>query len=189
VFLTPAQLEHGQIKIGHPEKRAEPWSGEIDGVFGRGGIVSADIAADVAAEVSKGTAIEISIAGYPGEVFHGDVLGVSPGRPMPKLRARVRVEGRRLREGVPARVRYAIARPPRLTIDRTAVVREDGQSFVFAVREVDAKGRVWLERRVVETLEREDPFVVVASGVVEGEALVLDGAVLVAELFDRLSPG
>lgn len=139
------------------------------------------------ARVDEGQTVEVRVAPYPGEVFHGTVRTISPTIDARTRTLRVEAEipnpEGRLRPGLFARVDLGVAqRADVMLVPEEAVLqRADGQ----IVYRTGADNRV--ERVAVTTGEHHEGLVEIASGLRPSDAVVTRGQ---AALVDgsRVSP-
>lgn len=131
----------------------------------------------LAAEAS-GLRASIAVKAFPGEVFPGTVDFVGPtmdGRTRTvKVRIAVKNPSGKLRAGMFATVELFLpGEEEALALPRSAVLADEGRSFVF----VHQQGDYWM-RRPIETGRASLDWVEVRAGLAGGERIVADGAFL-----------
>lgn len=152
--------------------------GETDPVW-----VFADLYEDhlgaVAARVTAGpVSAAVSVKAYPGEAFPGslDLLGTVMDEKSRTVKARVTVSNPdgKLRPGMFAQVRLGLpGEQQALSIPRSAVMQDEGRSFVF----VPHDGDYWV-RRPVRTGREWQGWVEVKEGIQAGQRVAANGAFL-----------
>jgi len=120
----------------------------------------------------------VSVKAYPGEVFPGTVDFVGPTMDEKtrtvKVRIAVKNPAGKLRAGMFAAVQlYLPGEEEGLALPRSAVLADEGRSFVFVHRE----GEYYM-RRPVQTGRASVDWVEVTSGLAGGETVVSSGAFL-----------
>jgi len=120
----------------------------------------------------------VTVKAYPGEVFPGTVDFVGPTMDEKtrtvKVRIAVKNPAGRLRAGMFAAVQlYLPGEEEALALPRSAVLSDEGRSFVFVHRE----GEFYL-RRPVRTGRASVDWIEVTSGLAGGETVVTSGAFL-----------
>jgi len=133
--------------------------------------------------VQAGQEVEVFLDAYPDTVFTGRVVQVGIKAAQGSAGTTVFPVVVRLdRAEVPLRVGYnatvdikVLSRERIISLPVTAVLQEDGASYVFVVEEGRAR------RREVKTGEKSEEWVEVVSGLVEGERVVIEGVGKVKE--------
>jgi cobalt-zinc-cadmium efflux system membrane fusion protein len=120
----------------------------------------------------------VTVKAFPGEVFPGTVDFVGPTMDEKtrtvKVRIAVKNAAGKLRAGMFAAVQlYLPGNEEALALPRSAVLSDEGRSFVFVHRQ----GEFYL-RRPVETGRASLDWIEVTSGLAGGETVVADGAFL-----------
>lgn len=130
--------------------------------------------------IRKGAPVEIEVAPYPGERFHGRITFVAPSLdPRSRrllVKARVPNPDRRLRPGLSARVFLQIGRHEHaLTVPSSAVVRDVAGAFVWRLLPDGTAERVPVEIGI-----RQPGRVEIVSGLAAGDRVVSVGTHKVA---------
>jgi Cu(I)/Ag(I) efflux system membrane fusion protein len=139
----------------------------------------ADVFEQDIGRISVGQRARISFDAYPGQVFEGKVTYVVPVLKPETRTAQVRIEMANprglLKPAMYAQVELPVAAgKPQLTVPTSAVI-DSGKRQVVIV----AKGEGRFEPREVQLGERGTEFVVVRSGVSEGEQVVVTANFLI----------
>jgi len=134
--------------------------------------------------VREGDGVEIRVSALPGRTFRGTIDWVSdvldPQLRTAKLRCAIDNRERLLRPEMYEVVTVSIPGKKVVAVPRRAVLRLGDERVVFVRKGVVPDGRVAFERRVVSADEgRADGNVAVWSGLGPGDAVVVDGAILV----------
>lgn len=130
-----------------------------------------------------GQTVEVHVAAYPGEVFHGRITYVGdvldPATRTMRLRLELPNTERKLKPAMYASVRvYSEPEPGVLLIPEAAVQRDRDRQFVFVQRESTV-----FEARDVKLGPSNGHDIKVLDGLLEGETIVTNGAfVLKSEL-------
>ena len=137
-----------------------------------------DLEAVAEAQARQPLAAEVSVRAFPGEEFPGTVDLVSPSMSASSRTVKVRVAvanpDRRLLAGMFAQVAVFLpGEERRLTAPRTAILRDEGRTFVFVRHEGD-----YYVRRPVRTGRTFAGFVEIRDGLAEGATVVANGAFL-----------
>jgi hypothetical protein len=86
----------------------------------------------------------------------------------------------------PIRIDIIASGEPAVSVPRNAVIRGE-QPVVFVARAPDPHGRIYFERRPVRFVEGNDfSSLSIPEGVEAGERVVVEGALLISELFLRI---
>ena len=133
--------------------------------------------------VQEGQEVEVYLDAYPGRVFTGRVVQVG-------IKAEQGSAGTTVfpvvvqldRTEVPLRLGYnatvdikVLSRKGIISVPITAVLQEDGASYLYVVEEGKAR------RREVKTGEKSEEWVEITSGLAEGERVVIEGVGKVRE--------
>jgi cobalt-zinc-cadmium efflux system membrane fusion protein len=128
--------------------------------------------------------LELRLAAYPSEVFHARVARIAdtvdPQSRTVKVQAELDNPGGRLRPEMYGTIRHVEAIARTTVVPVGAVIDENGQSVLFVQI---AQGQ--FERRVVQPGRTADAVIRIAAGVKPGEAVVVDGAVLLSALMRK----
>ena len=132
----------------------------------------------VVASEQGGLRAGVTVKAYPGEAFPGTVDFVGPTMDEKTRTVKVRIAVKnpqgKLRSGMFATVQlYLPGDEEALAVPRSAVLSDEGRSFVFVHRQ----GEFYL-RRPVETGRASVDWVEVKQGLSGGETVVVDGAFL-----------
>ena len=131
-----------------------------------------------------GQTVEVHVAAYPGQVFHGRITYVGdvldPATRTMRLRLELPNPERKLKPAMYASVRvYSEPEPNVLLIPEAAVQRDRDRQFVFVQREPTL-----FEARDVKLGPSNGQDIKVLDGLLEGESIVTNGSfVLKSELF------
>jgi cobalt-zinc-cadmium efflux system membrane fusion protein len=127
--------------------------------------------------VSKNQDAEISLVAYPDRVLRGKVLFVSdviePDSRRNKIRIAIANSDYALKPNMFATVMLAGPRQERVVLPSSALLMNNDKTSVFV-----ATAPWTFERRTVEPQLEEGPSVVISSGVVAGEQVVVKGGIL-----------
>lgn len=131
--------------------------------------------------LAAGQEVEITVAAYPGERFHGVLEALEPdvdvGTRMVRLRATLDNADGRLRPGMYAEVTNLYpGQVSAVTVPRTAVSVNTYGDFLFLIED-DGKGGLVARRQQVVTGEVREGRVVIESGVQVGQRVVRAGLV------------
>jgi membrane fusion protein, heavy metal efflux system len=128
--------------------------------------------------------LEVRLAAYPADVFEARVQRIAdtvdPQTRTVKVQAELTNFSGRLRPEMFGTIRHVEATARTTVVPVGAVVDDNGESVLFVQT---ATGR--FERRVVRPGARADAVIRIASGVEPGEAVVVDGAVLLSALMRK----
>jgi membrane fusion protein, heavy metal efflux system len=140
--------------------------------------VTSDVPESSIRMVRNGERVDIELAAYPGEVFHGRVTQIAdtvdPQTRTIKVRAEIQNAGGRLRPEMFARIRLVSSTQQRPVVPVAAVLQ--GESGTFVVREI-APGR--FKETPVTLGSRLGEKVAVSKGLNSGDRVVTDGVLLV----------
>ena len=124
-----------------------------------------------------GEPVEIELAAYPGQVFHGRVTRIAdtvdPQTRTVKVRAEMENRAGRLRPEMFGRVRHTEGMRAVPAVPVGAVIQGDGKNVVY--RE---KGRGVFETVEVKVGKRTGDLLPVLAGLNAGDRVVVDGAML-----------
>ena len=127
--------------------------------------------------VAKGQSADVTLAAYPGRVFHGTVLFVSdvvePDSRRNKLRIAFSNPDYSLKPNMFATVSVLAPQQSRVTVPTSALLMNNDRTTVFV-----ATAPWTFERRIVEPLLEEGPTVAIGSGLTGGEQVVVKGGIL-----------
>ncbi|MFQ5533027.1 MAG: efflux RND transporter periplasmic adaptor subunit, partial [Candidatus Methylomirabilales bacterium] len=137
-------------------------------------IVEGEAFEDVLPLLKEGQRVRVTVAPYPGEVFQGRIIFISPILEPEKrtihLWAEVKNHHRMLKEGLFAKLSVAVrAGSKALTIPADAVLSDQGEKFVFV-----EKGETY-QRADVFLGARSDLYVEVTKGLKPGDRVVTEG--------------
>ncbi len=137
-----------------------------------------DLQVVAGAQARQPLAAEVSVRAFPGERFPGTVDLVSPSMSASSRTVKVRLAvdnpGGRLLAGMFAQVELFLpSEERRITVPRTAVLRDEGRAFVFVRHEAD-----YYLRRPVSPGRAFAGLVEVREGLAEGATVVANGAFL-----------
>ena len=162
---------------------------DLSTVWVMGNVAEKDISYMHRATAVPNQPVEVHVAAYPDEVFHGivsyvgDVLD-SATRTM-QVRVRVSNSDGRLKPEMFATVRVVSKpEPDVITIPKVAVLQDHGESVVFVRLNEQEFGR-----RVVHIAEQNDKQVHVLDGLAEGEEVVVAGAYMLKSELARQQEG
>jgi cobalt-zinc-cadmium efflux system membrane fusion protein len=140
--------------------------------------VTSDVPESSIRMVHNSERVDIELAAYPGEVFHGRVTQIAdtvdPQTRTIKVRAEIQNAGGRLRPEMFARIRLVSSTQQRPVVPASAVLQ--GESGAFVVREIEP-GR--FKETSVTLGARLGPKVAVSQGLRPGDRVVTDGVLLV----------
>ncbi len=130
--------------------------------------------------ISKGQAVEVSFAAYPGEVLNGTVLFVSDVLDADTRRTKVRIAfdnpDLRLRPGMFATSSFHAASQKRMVVPTSALLLKDDLTQVYV------ETAPWkFEARTVEVAFQQGDEALLAGGVKAGERIVVKGGVLLGD--------
>lgn len=133
--------------------------------------------------VRPGAPVVADAAAFPERFFEGEVQTldsrIDPQSRSFRSRAVVKNEDRALPAGMFMHIAVILDSSPALTIPEEAVVVDGSQSWVFVIAEREGEARA--ERRLVEIGRRAFGVLEVASGLSEGEEVVIRGVQKVRE--------
>ncbi len=139
--------------------------------------VASDVPESAIRFIKPGERIDVTLAAYPGETFHGRVTRIAdtvdPQTRTIKVRAEMDNSAGRLRPEMFATIRHTEAMRVVPVVPSGAVVQGGGKAIVWVERET---GR--FQPVEVKTGEPNDGMLPVLSGVREGDRVVVDGAML-----------
>jgi membrane fusion protein, heavy metal efflux system len=129
------------------------------------------------AVVAKDQDAEVSLSAYPGKVLHGKVLFISdiiePDSRRDKLRIAFANADVSLKPNMFATVTLVGPKESRVIVPTSALLMNNDRTTVFVATEP------WtFERRTVDAQLEEGPTVALASGVKDGEQVVVKGGIL-----------
>jgi cobalt-zinc-cadmium efflux system membrane fusion protein len=130
--------------------------------------------------VSKGQAVDVSFAAYPGEVLHGAVLFVSDVLDTDTRRTKVRIAfdnpDRRLRPGMFATANFHAASQNLMIVPTSALLLRDDVTQVYV------ETAPWtFEARTVDIAFQQGDEAFLRAGVEAGERIVVKGGVLLGD--------
>lgn len=138
--------------------------------------------------VEEGQTIVAEAAAFPELPFRGSISSINPiVDPQTRsvmVRARLPNSDRKLRPGMMMTVNIESAPRQKLGVPELAVVNEGDERFVFVI---GSDGKV--RRTAVKTGTRQDGIVEVTDGLVQGQKVVGDGVVKVADGMTVRVPG
>lgn len=130
----------------------------------------------------KGTAVTVHAPAYPERTFNGEVEWVAdaldPATRRVRVRARVDNTGRELKAEMFVTVEFATAGPSVLEAPATAVFMKGERHYVY----IEEKPGTYL-RREVQIGAQHDDKLQVTQGVQAGERVVIEGSLLLDEIF------
>ena len=131
-------------------------------------------------DLSPGLEVNVTVQGYPRNVFTGKISalnpGVDPGTRAIRIRATLANPVRLLRPGMFAQVKTRLGRHDRvLTLPRTAIIYAPYGDTVFTLRDKD--GKTVVQRQQVVTGEARNGRVEIIEGLAEGDRVVASGQV------------
>ncbi|MHB1291281.1 MAG: efflux RND transporter periplasmic adaptor subunit [Sulfuricella sp.] len=137
--------------------------------------VEADLAESDLAKVQNSALASVTVAAYPGEVFNGRLVYVSSvmDKETRTVKARIEVpnrDGRLKPEMFATATIYTAFNEKVLLVPENAVLLVQGQPTLFVAEEGG------YEARPVEIGERRNGLVIIKSGVIAGENVVVSGA-------------
>ncbi len=155
--------------------------GELDQL-----VVYADLHEQDLAKAHVGQKVRVETVAYPGRAFEGTVDLVSatldPVLRTARVRVRVANPERLLKPEMYATVTLSVERPPELAVPKEAVLHLGGQTLVFIARGHTLDGRARFERRPIGVDEDvTGPLYPVTRGLVPGDDVVVDGALLLSQ--------
>jgi cobalt-zinc-cadmium efflux system membrane fusion protein len=128
--------------------------------------------------------VEVRLAAYPSEVFHARVARIAdtvdPQTRTVKVQAELDNPGGRLRPEMFGTIHHVEAIAKATVVPIGAVIDDNGQSVLFVQTSPGT-----FERRVVQPGPKSDTVIRIASGVHDGEAVVVDGAVLLSAMMRK----
>jgi membrane fusion protein, heavy metal efflux system len=131
-----------------------------------------------------GQPVEISVTGYPGEVFHGAIDNISDAVDPVSLTLKVRVvlpnPQHKLKPQMYATIAITTEKGVAFVVPSTAVIQNGKQTFVFVE---SSPGKY--ARRTVTLSASNDKTDVITQGLEEGEKIVSSGAELLRESEDQ----
>ena len=148
--------------------------GDIDRVWVLGEVNETDLP-----RIRVGARAHLRLVAYPGRTFEGTVDWIANALDPVLRTARLRVTmanpGRLLKPGMYGQL--AVDLPPvrALTVPRHALVRIEGQRFVYAAGGPAPDGRVRYRRRRVEAVEEGD-LALISAGLAAGDRVLYEGA-------------
>lgn len=155
--------------------------GEIDHVWVLANVYEMDLA-----RVHVGSPSSVTVVAYPGKVFTGQADWVSgaidPSTRTATVRCTFDNPDKLLRPMMYATVQISVDRKRALAIPRSALLRLGDQKVVFtAIGE--SQGQVRFERVAVDVDEGESsPWLEVKHGLVAGQSVVINGAILLSAM-------
>ena len=171
---------------------------ELQGQYGAGGAVElftigeldqlwllADLYEMDLFKVSVGSAVEISVTGYPGNPIRAKVEWISgaldPATRTAKVRCTLANPKRLLKPEMFAQVAIQVAPVQALALPRNAVVRIGNQTFAFVDLGTAPDGTRRFERRPIQVDEQiSGELIPVKAGLRAGEKIVSQGAMLLS---------
>ncbi|WBA83858.1 efflux RND transporter periplasmic adaptor subunit [Endozoicomonas sp. GU-1] len=140
-----------------------------------------DLPENTLGQISKGARVSATTDAWPGKTFTGTINSINPRIDPVNLTFQVRAlldnPESQLLPGM--LMRTSIERPnqqQRLVVPSRSILYDGNRRYVFVI---DEQNRV--ERRTITTGQTIDQFIVVVSGLVEGERVVNEGAVKVTD--------
>lgn len=129
------------------------------------------------ATVHLGSPVDVTVAAYPGQTFHGKLNALSgnidPNTRTLKVRVDIANPKQLLKPEMFATIRVMRADRPVIVLPTTAVIRDGDQSSVFVEQ---APGK--FEKRSVQLARTSGAQVEIASGLKPGEQVAVQGAAL-----------
>jgi cobalt-zinc-cadmium efflux system membrane fusion protein len=126
----------------------------------------------------------VRLAAYPSEVFHARVARIAdtvdPQTRTVKVQAELDNPGGRLRPEMFGTIHHVEAIAKATVVPIGAVIDDNGQSVLFVQTSPGT-----FERRVVQPGHKSDTVIRIASGVRDGETVVVDGAVLLSAMMRK----
>jgi cobalt-zinc-cadmium efflux system membrane fusion protein len=148
---------------------------DIDSIWVMGDLYPRDLSS-----VKVGEQADVTVNGYPGIVLHGVIGNISDSVDPVSLTLKVRVvlpnPGHKLKPDMYATIAVTNREGSAIVVPSTAVIRNDGQAFVF-VMNADSKP----ERRNVMLGETGATTDQITQGLQDGERVVSSGAELLRE--------
>ena len=142
--------------------------------------LNADVAEPAIGSIRAGDEVAITLVAFPGEVFAGKIARVADVLDPQTRTVKVYVElpnpGGRLRPDMFGTLRHVKARRETPVVPLAAVVQQYGRTVVFVEREPAS-----FERREVVLGARVGDRVAVRQGVIAGERVIVDGAILLKD--------
>ena len=139
--------------------------------------VASDVAESDIRFIDPGERIDVSLAAYPGEVFHGRVTRIAdtvdPQTRTIKVRAEMENPKERLRPEMFATIRHTESTRITPVVPIGAVLQGEGKSSIWVER-----GPGKFQPVEVKTGPRYGDRIPVLAGIKEGERVVVDGAML-----------
>jgi cobalt-zinc-cadmium efflux system membrane fusion protein len=148
-------------------------------------LVLADVFEMDVGRVKRGAAMAVTVAAYPGRVYHGQVDSIAPELEPATRTARVRCvlanPDRSLKAEMYASVSIMTDQRRALAIPRGALLRLGDQAVVFVETGPAPGGRTAFERRPVAIDETTGgTFLPVTAGLVAGQRVVTSGAIMLS---------
>lgn len=179
-FLTLCSPSGGVVQQGPPEQGQRVMPG--DSLLSIADLsvvwVWAEFYEEDGPSLAKGQKVSVSVRGYPGEIFAGEVALIDPFLDESTRTTRVRIDisnsDLRLRPGMYANVELVIDQGAALAIPVSAVMPTGERTLVF----VD-KGGGRLEPRYIDLGGTFDDWYEVKSGLKEGERVVASANFLI----------
>lgn len=143
-------------------------------------------------KIKLGSAVDVQVIAYPGQVFHGKVDWISNAVDPVLRTARIRCVLPNLDEKLKPEMfaTLSIAREPqrRLALPRNALVRINESSYVFVADGTKPDGRMIFKRRLVQAGQAQGDLVPLLAGVHPGERVVIEGSVSHQQPNDEVWP-
>ena len=134
--------------------------------------------------VKIGQAADVSVVGYPGQIFHGVISNISDAVDPTSLTLKVRVvlpnPGNRLKPEMYATIAVTNQKGNAIVVPSTAVIQNGKEAFVFVM---DANGKP--VRRTVTIGTMHDTTDEITQGLQDGDKVVSTGAELLRESGDE----
>jgi cobalt-zinc-cadmium efflux system membrane fusion protein len=142
--------------------------------------IAADVPESMIRRVEKGELIEVELSAYPGQILRGRVTRIAdtvdPQSRAVKVQAEIANPGGRLRPEMYGQIRHNHGAVMRPALPSGAVLQKNGRNLILVE---ESSGR--FRERTVEIGVTKGELVPVVSGVVAGERVVVDGAMLLGK--------
>ncbi len=139
--------------------------------------VAADVPEDRVRLINIGEPVKVTLTAWPAEIFHGRVARIAdmvdPQTRTVKVRAELANPGGRLRPEMFAQIQHEESFATLPTVPAAALIQAENHASVWLQRNSDL-----FERVEVRTGPRDDGRIAILSGVMAGDRVVADGAML-----------